>query len=709
MRELAALVSAGRYVELESDARKLLNRHPDSGFAWKALGIALCMQNKDALHALTRAAALLPDDAEAHCNLANALQSLRRLDDAVIGYRRVLALNPSHAAACNNLGNALRGLGLPDAAVTSYRRALELQPDFVEAHSNLGNALRNLGQLDQAVASYRRALEIKPDYAEACNNLGNALLDLGQLDQAQASYARAAQIKPDFAEAHSNLGNALRALGRLDQAVASYRHAVALHPDFAGAHSNLGDALRDLGQPDAAAASCRRAIELNPDLAGPHNSLGNALLDLGRLDEAVASYRRALVLDRSFVEACVNLGMVLRQLGRAAEAEASCRRALELNPGAAQAIVVLAELRADGGHFAEAEELFKRAVTLNPELSEGWAGIVHLRKMTSDDAPWAAQAQRIAERGLPPRQETYLRFALGKYFDDVKEFEQAFVNYRRANRLLKMHGAKHDRRQLTSAVDLIIHSPHDWTRVSRTRSSASASARPVFIVGMPRSGTSLAEQILASHPAVFGAGELTFWRIASAKMPDSAALAGETSGNILGELADDYLRLLEHLSPDALRVVDKMPANFLSLGLIHAALPNARIIHMRRNPIDTCLSIYFQHFRTAHSYANDLEDLAHYYQEYLRVMRHWGALLPASALLEVPYEGLVDDQDAWSRKMVEFIGLPWDPRCIDFHRTDRRVSTASKWQVRQTISKSSVDRWRNYEKFAGPLLTLVES
>jgi tetratricopeptide (TPR) repeat protein len=742
MNRLVALINAGRYVELESSARELADRHPDCGLFWKVLGIALRMQGKDALTALTRAAALLPDDEEAHSNLGNALQDLSRtdeaaasylralqikpdfaeahsnlgnafqrlgrLDEAVASYRRALELKPSYAEACSNLGNALRRLGRLDEAVASYRHALELKPDFVEAHNNLGNALRGLGRLDEAVASYRRALELKLDYPEACNNLGNALLELGQLVDAAASYRRALEIKPDFAEAHSNLGNALRRLGRLDEALASYRRAVALNPGFAGAHSNLGDALRDLGRADEAAASCRRAVELEPALAGAHNSLGNALLDLGRLDEAVASYRRALELNRSFVEAYINSGLVLRQLGRAAEAEAVCRTALQMKPDAAQAFVVLAELQADRGQFAEAEELFKRAVEIDTELPEGWAGIAYLRKMTVDDELWATQAQRVAERRLPPRQESYVRFALGKYFDDVKDFERAFVNYRRAHELMKESGVKHDRRQLSHAVDLIVHSSDSPTGISPP-ADASASARPVFIVGMPRSGTSLAEQILASHPAVFGAGELTFWNAASGAMHKSSTLDGEMSGSVIGKLADDYLRLLESLSSDALRVVDKMPANFLSLGLIHAALPNARIIHIQRNPIDTCLSIYFQHFRAAHSYANDLEDLAHYYAEYLRVMKHWRSALPEQAILDVPYEGLVDDQDAWSRRLLEFVGLPWDPRCMDFHRTDRSVLTASKWQVRQKMSRSSIGRWRNYEKFVGPLLGLLES
>jgi hypothetical protein len=238
------------------------------------------------------------------------------------------------------------------------------------------------------------------------------------------------------------------------------------------------------------------------------------------------------------------------------------------------------------------------------------------------------------------------------------------------------------------------------------RVNPSASALAVFIIGMPRSGTTLAEQILASHPAVFGAGELRFWTTAAATY-DPAALNGELSDGTLCKLADDYLELLEKLSAQALRVVDKMPANFLALGLIHAALPNARFIHIRRNPIDTCLSIYFQNLNSAHTYANDLEDLAHYYTEYLRIMKHWRLALPQEAILDVPYEGLVGDPEGWSRTMLEFVGVPWDPRCMEFDQTSRAVITASRWHVRQRINNFSIERWRNYGKFIGPLLSLA--
>jgi tetratricopeptide (TPR) repeat protein len=531
--------------------------------------------------------------------------------------------------------------------------------------------------------------------------------------------APAAQRPPAEPLAHFNSGNAWARDGRLDEARASYGQALAAHPDFAEAHQNLGRVLLELGHFEAAAASCRRALELKPELPEAHDALviaslkqANALRSIGHLDAAVAAYRRVLKLRPNLVATHTELGSALRLQQRTAECEASCLNALALDPNSVATLMVLAELRADTGRFADAEELYRRAISIDPESVEAWAGLARLRRMTDADGEWLVAAQRLAGRGLPPQRELRLRFAIGKYFDDVKDFENAFLNYRRANELAKQCGPGHDRRQLTRAIDLIIRS-HDRSWISRERNAASASARPVFIVGMLRSGTTLAEQILASHPAVFGAGELTFWGDESAASITNAAAieAGEiaVSGATLAGLGNQYLALLQRLSPDALRVTNKFPTNFLFLGLIHAALPRARIIHMRRHPIDTCLSIYFQHLEAANTYANDLEDLAHYHREYQRLMRHWRAVLPANVMLDVPYEAMVLDLPAWSRRMLDFIALPWDERCLDFHRTARTVGTASRWQVRQKLTTSSVERWRNYERFVGPLKSLVES
>jgi tetratricopeptide (TPR) repeat protein len=702
---LAEMMNAGRYAEAESMARTLLDRHPNLGFLWKIYGVALMRQAQDAIPVLQRATQLLPDDAETHYYMGSALQDRGHPGHALASYNRALQLRPDYAEAIVNLANVSRNAGRLDEAVAGYRRVLELRPELAEVQNNLGNALLQLRRIDEAAASYRRALEIKPDFADAHSNLGNALRGLGQPGEAMASYRRALEIRPDFADAHNNLGNALLQLGQVDEAVKSYRRALEIKPGFADAHSNLGNALRDLGQLHEALACYSRALEIRPGLAETHNNLGNVRLDLMQLGEAAASYRRALALKPDYAHAHTALGMVLRQQGRAAEAEASCRRALEIESDSAEVMAFLAELSADKGQFAEAEDLFRRALAIDPELPAAWAGIARCRRMGGGDASWLEATQQLAAKGLPVRHEINLRYAIGKYFDDVQDYSHAFDSYRQANELTRRYGARYNKQQLTTLADRITVS-YDREWLCQSRIQTNGSQRPVFIVGMPRSGTTLAEQILASHPAVFGAGELPFWNDAFAGY-ESSTLNGTARASMIAALASEYLRQAADLSANALRVVDKMPTNYVNLGLIHAALPNARIIHMRRNPIDTCLSIFFQNFSISHAYANDLEDLAHFYTEYLRVMEHWHATLPQGAILDVSYEGLVADPEAWSRKMLEFIGLPWDQRCLDFHRTNRTVITPSKWQVRQKISRSSTGRWRNYADFLGPLRRLL--
>jgi protein O-GlcNAc transferase len=304
---LIALYNKGLYAELESRARTLVEQFPNFGFGWKLLGGALQMQRKNALPAFQKTAQLMPGEADAHYNLAVALKSLGRLDDAAASYRRALKVKPDYAEAHSNLGNVLKDLGRLDDAVTCYRRALALKPDSADAHNNLGTVLKDLGRLDDAVTCYRRALALRPDYADAHYNLGNALKDLGQLDDAVASYRQAIEVKPDFADAYNNLGTALKDLGRTEAALASYRRLLELKPDFAEAHNNLGVALKDLGQLDAALASYRRAVELKPDYAEAHNNLGNVLKDMGRHEDALASYRGALEFKPDLAEARSNL------------------------------------------------------------------------------------------------------------------------------------------------------------------------------------------------------------------------------------------------------------------------------------------------------------------------------------------------------------------------------------------------------------------
>jgi tetratricopeptide (TPR) repeat protein len=589
--------------------------------------------------------------------------------------------------------------------------AVRCAPEDAAAHLNLGNAFGRLGRLEDAAASYRRALDADPEFAEAHNNLGELSLECGRADEALLSYQQALRIRPDFAHAHQNLGKALVRLGRFEEAVQSCRRAIAISPGLTEAHNTLGSALVGLARPQEAIASFQRALGIDPDFAEAHANLARALRSIGRLDDAVAAYRRALLLKPDLILARTELATALRLQRLTDEAEQSCRKALQAHPDFAAAVVVLAELRADAGQFAEAEELFRRALAIDPALPEAWLGLTRVRRMTPADDAWLAAMQRLVAQDLPPQRELLLRFAIGKYFDDVGYYGQAFRSYQRANELAKRCGPSHRRQNLSGTMDLIMRS-YDGPWINRQRAAVHRSARPVFIVGMLRSGTTLAEQILASHPQVYGAGELPFWsEVAAAAFSKASSAdlsATRVSDSTVADLGDRYLRVLRGLSPGALRVVDKLPTNFLFLGLIRAALPGARIIHLLRHPIDTCLSIYFQHFEAANTYANDLEDLAHYYSQYWRLMKHWRSVLPEDAILEVPYEELVADLPRWTRRMLEFIGVPWDERCLDFDRTARPVVTASKWQVRQKLFNSSVGRWRHYEPFVAPLTSLLE-
>lgn len=501
-----------------------------------------------------------------------------------------------------------------------------------------------------------------------------------------------------LAAAHTNLGNALLSAGRLPEAEDSYRRALALEPGLPEVHSNLAKLLLDAGRIEESIRSAQRALELAPGLAAAHENLANALLNVN-LDEAVVHYRAALAAAPGDVPLLTGLATALRLLGRTDEAETHLRRALLLAPDHAHAISTLAETLADRGNFAAAEPLFRKAVALQPDLSEAWLGLSRLRRFTPADGDWLRSVQELAARSSRPREVSALNFAIGKYYDDTGQYEAAFDAFQRANAISRSISRRYDRIDVERRTDALVAA---YQRIEPVE-GASDGGRALLIVGMPRSGTSLAEQILAAHPQVRGAGELSFWHLASARV--GATGVADTA---LRQLGVDYLHLLGQDGADASLVVDKMPTNFLELGLICRALRGVRIIHMQRDPIDTCLSIYFQDFRATLAYANDLENLAHFYREYRRLMAHWRQVLPRETLLELPYEALVDDQETWTRRMLEFAGLPWDERCLNFHEAQRSVVTASKWQVRQKINRSSVARWRHYAARIGPLLALAD-
>jgi Flp pilus assembly protein TadD len=487
--------------------------------------------------------------------------------------------------------------------------------------------------------------------------------------------------------------------GNFSHAADLFEEYVSLVPRRADALNALGVALFNLRRYQDAEQRYREALDINPEYA-------NALMNLAAVlqanpEAAEPLVRRVLKVNPKYPEARATLGVMLLTSGREHEAKVAFRKALKLSPRDPIALYGLAQIARVEGRFDDEQSLLERTLEISPKMPTAWAALNGTRAMTAADAGWFATAQEIAGSGVPLWDESQLRFAMGKYCDDVKDYERAFANYRRGNELLKSVAGGYDREAHSRSADDMIGVLTRETLASITE-GGSTSAKPVFVLGMPRSGTSLIEQIIASHPAAGGVGEPDYW-LKAARTHHDAIRQGVLDLPVRRRLAEDYLRLIERRCPDALHIVDKTPANSDLVGVIHTVFPNARIIRMRRNPIDTCLSCYFQNFSTGMAFTMDLADLADYYRTHQRLMNHWCRVLPPGTILEVPYEELVADQEAWTRKILEFIGLDWDGRCLAFHETKRSVVTASAWQVRQKIYRQSVERWRNYEKFIGPL------
>jgi tetratricopeptide (TPR) repeat protein len=500
-------------------------------------------------------------------------------------------------------------------------------------------------------------------------------------------------------------GDACLARGDYTQAVQAYDELLGHDARHAVAHNNLGMALIKLGRYVDAEAHFRRALSARSKYVDAHVNLAAVLQWTGRIAESEAPLRQALRAQPTRVDAQINLGVVLELRGRLNAASEVYEKLSRVAAGNPLVLLGLGRIASLEGRLAEAETYFTRARDADPRSPGPWAALAGLRKMTSSDGAWLKGALQVSEMELIPVEETQIRFALGKYYDDVGDFAQAFRQYQRGNELQKTLSPRYDPEARERWVDECIN-VYTRERLSGPHPGSSESARPVFVVGMMRSGTSLVEQIIASHPAAHGAGELDFWQLAAAQH-EAVVRHGLPEEPLRKKLAETYLQTLKGHSAEASRVVDKATINCDYLGLIHSVFPRARMIYLQRDPLDTCLSCYFQRFSfsATYNFAWDLSELAHYYRQHRRLMDHWRRALPGT-VLDVPYEELVADQEGWTRKILDFIGLEWDERCLNFHQTRRTVFTASYAQVRQQMYTSSAGRWRNYRKFIGPLLSL---
>lgn len=528
----------------------------------------------------------------------------------------------------------------------------------------------------------------------------------GELQAAESGYRQVLQTDPNQPDALHLLGVIAQQMGRHDAAIDCISRAIAANSGVAAFHGNLGAAYDSVGRFDEAITSFRRAIELDPTYADGHYNLGIALKQLERLDEAASCFRRAIELKPDFVGAHNNLGAVLAKQGHFSAAELALLRALELAPNHAEVHRNLGSFYCEQGNHNAAVTHFQRALEINPAYVSARGGLAQIKRHSEADQDEISRLEEaLSGKTLPRKDACSAHFALGKMYDDIGQWDIAFEHYRNANRLADRH---FNRESVVGYTDALIDA-FDPALFSAKANLGRRSDLPVFVVGMPRSATTLVEQILASHRSVFGAGEL----------PELGSIAAAVSSELdtgcpypscmpritadwVKTHADRYLSLIRQLDGDAIRIVDKMPTNFWHLGLVAILFPGAKIINCRRHPLDVCLSCYFQSFSSRLDFAYDLQNLGTYYRQYQRLMTHWRTVSPLE-IRDVDYEEIVGNQAAVTRRLLDFCDLQWDPHCLEFHTNKRVVRTASYWQVRQPIYTRSVDRWRHYEKHLGPL------
>jgi tetratricopeptide (TPR) repeat protein len=541
---------------------------------------------------------------------------------------------------------------------------------------------------------------------------GARLLKVGKNRDALKSLLDAARLLPDDADILAQLGIAYMLTGRLRQAIDTLRRAVTLRPDAGHVRGRLGAALQAVGDYEAAIAECREAVRLSPELTEAHCRLADMFLQKGRRSEAVEAYERAAALTPGTLDAHLMRSTAYLAMERFGEAEHELREALAIDPSNALALQSLAWVLQATGNPHEAGASYERVIELDPLNAGSYQGLARSRKFTETDRPWIGRILARLEntdwqRKFPPivadEKLMTFHFALGKIMDDLGDYAEAMHHFDAANQMRRRLGS-FDRLTIEQRVDRLTRrfTPEFF---AKHKALGNDDPTPVLIVGLPRSGTSLVERVLSSHPQVRGRGELDFWieRGPLWAEAEPAALA-----KVAGQLSGDYLRVLREQSSDVLRVTDKMPFNFFWVGLAHLLFPNALVVHCRRHPVDTCLSIYMTQFTAVWDFASGLGELTSYFRLYRRLMDHWRIVIPPDRLIEVDYEKLVAEPEATARSLVAFSGLEWNSACLHPERSRQVVSTASVWQARQPIYQSSVARWRHYEPWIRELRELLE-
>jgi tetratricopeptide (TPR) repeat protein len=712
---------AGKLDAAHSLFMKVLGREPANSNALHWLG---CIYNQRgefdrAVDVLKQAIVERPGAPMFHVTLAESFRNLGQLKRAAGCCRTALKLNPDYPEALCTLGLVLQALGRPAEAADHFRRALELRPSFAQAHRDLAMVLRELGYHDEALEHLRKAVELAPRYPAARSGLSLVLLDRGQADEALIHAEEAVRLQPDVAIYHHNLGNALQRLSRWGDARGAYLEALRLDPDLAHSHLQIGMTLKADGQLAEAEPWFKQATDLEPENPWFWEQLAELQMERQEHGAAIACWERAIDLSaKERPGPYISLGWSLQEEGRLSDAVEQYQIALRLQPEAVMAHINLGGIHEELGEMDQAEAAYRTAISIAPKFGLANAKLATLLRARLPDADRAALEERVADPESNPSTRARLLFALGLVLDARKEYARAAECARLAN-ALNMELARAPRSYTPDLhVQYVDNVIRGFTRelFEQVAEGGLDDLRPVFVFGLPRSGTTLIEQVLASHSRIHGAGELRLTRNSFDSIPSAVDSPGPglhciarltpTAVRRLAEQHRDRLELLLNGRPAA-RIVDKMPDNYIYLGLLAAMFPRAVFIHCRRDLRDIAVSCWATDFRPENiPWASDPKSMGSRFEQYLRLMDHWRSVLPAP-IHEVNYEDTVVDLERVAKTLVAACGLEYEPGCEKFYKTQRRVKTASIGQVRQPIYSHSVGRWRNYESELADLFRAI--
>ncbi|MDA0821730.1 MAG: sulfotransferase [Proteobacteria bacterium] len=598
-------------------------------------------------------------------------------------------------------------------ALHAYRKYLKCKPDDGSVWHRVGGILFQLGQVAQAITALENASQFAPNDSDIASDLGGMYLSTEQFSKAEVALQFALKLVPESVGAHYNLGIALYGQNRIAESIVCLSRAVEIQPDFVAAHYNLGVAFRIQGNYENALNSFERVHRLEPDNWSVRLDLARCYRDSGLADRSISHYEDYLDHTND-VRIILEFAELLNANGLAQRAENILLEQIALSPNDARLHAEVGIIRHHRGDLSGAEISLHRALELDPKCVSAILELSRLRRYEDPNTPVLVQLQKILNRAKPRSEETIaMHFALGKIYDDLERYDEAFRHYKLGNDLKReRHAYSLDvvKKRYSEIIDYFDRRNFDFLRELSSDSDV-----PVLVVGMPRSGTTLIEQIISSHPRADGAGELQYFPSVVQQLPH---LLGSTQPypkclaafdkKDAATITSKYLELLRRHSGDGLRVTDKLPGNFVNLGLFASLFPHGRIISCRRDPVDMALSIYFQYFADKHDYAWDLVHIASHYAEYDRLMRHWQSLFP-EMIMEIHYADTVRDVERVARDLMGFCELPWDAQVLNFYETKRDVKTASSWQVRQPIYNRSLARWKHYEHHLSPLLEALSA